>query len=81
MVRSIYRVAEYVQGRGGYLQSKELFLYLFDAVLMVATMAIIGVVHPSEINTWLKEGRGTEAVTRLEMQNLSRGERRLSKGH
>ncbi|KAM0110790.1 hypothetical protein ACP6JB_003577 [Aspergillus fumigatus] len=34
MIRSVYRVAEYVQGSDGYLQSKEAFIYVFDAALI-----------------------------------------------
>lgn len=33
MVRSIFRIVEYVQGNGGYLLRHETFLYIFDAVL------------------------------------------------
>ncbi|KAH8588744.1 RTA1 like protein-domain-containing protein [Bisporella sp. PMI_857] len=59
MLRSIFRVVEYIQGREGYLQSKEVFLYIFDAVLMFAVMTILNVVHPSQIGDLLKElGRG-----------------------
>ncbi|KAF5723988.1 Rtm1p [Fusarium mundagurra] len=40
LVRSIFRVVEYLQGNGGYLISHEVFLYIFDAVLMAIVMAI-----------------------------------------
>lgn len=40
LVRSIFRVIEYLQGNGGYLISHEIFLFIFDAVLMAITMAI-----------------------------------------
>lgn len=40
LVRSIFRVIEYLQGNGGYLISHEIFLYVFDAVLMAAAMAL-----------------------------------------
>lgn len=49
MIRSIYRVAEYVQGSGGYLQSKELFIYVFDAALMFICCLIFNIFHPSGI--------------------------------
>ncbi|KAL1975868.1 hypothetical protein VTN31DRAFT_4260 [Thermomyces dupontii] len=39
-VRSVFRVVEYMQGNDGYLISHEVFLYLFDALLMVAVMVI-----------------------------------------
>lgn len=40
LVRSIFRVVEYLQGNAGYLISHEIFLYIFDALLMAITMAI-----------------------------------------
>ncbi|KAL4793105.1 RTA1 like protein-domain-containing protein [Aspergillus venezuelensis] len=49
MVRSVFRVAEYLEGRGGYLQSKEVFIYLLDATLMVLCCFILNVWHPSKI--------------------------------
>ena len=49
MVRSIFRVIEYIQGMDGYLVSKEIFLYIFDAALMLCVVVIFNVVHPSEI--------------------------------
>ncbi|KAF4958096.1 hypothetical protein FGADI_2654 [Fusarium gaditjirri] len=38
LVRSIFRVIEYTQGNSGYLVSHEVFLYIFDGVLMVIVM-------------------------------------------
>ncbi|KAH7150275.1 RTA1 like protein-domain-containing protein [Dactylonectria estremocensis] len=43
LVRSIFRVIEYLQGNGGYLISHEAYLYIFDAFLMAAVMAIFAV--------------------------------------
>jgi hypothetical protein len=40
LVRSIFRVVEYIQGNDGYLISHEIFLYIFDALLMASVMAI-----------------------------------------
>ncbi|RKL41651.1 hypothetical protein BFJ72_g5543 [Fusarium proliferatum] len=40
LIRSIFRVVEYTQGNGGFLISHEVFLYVFDALLMVMVMAI-----------------------------------------
>ena len=49
LVRSAYRVAEYVQGNDGYLISHEVFLYVFDAALMFVVMVIMNWLHPSTI--------------------------------
>ncbi|OOF90142.1 hypothetical protein ASPCADRAFT_20587, partial [Aspergillus carbonarius ITEM 5010] len=54
LVRSIYRLIEYVQGFSGYLISHEAYLYVFDALLMFVVMLLFHVVHPSELNAWLK---------------------------
>lgn len=49
MIRSVTRVVEYLQGRGGYIMSHEVFLYTFDATLMFIAVLTFNVVHPSEI--------------------------------
>ncbi|KAK4465304.1 RTA1 like protein-domain-containing protein [Cladorrhinum samala] len=49
LVRSIFRVVEYVQGNGGYLISHELFLYIFDALLMALVMAIFFVFYVDDL--------------------------------
>jgi hypothetical protein len=46
MVRSIFRVVEYIQGLDGYLLSNEWPLYVFDAVLMLAVQVIFYVWSP-----------------------------------
>ncbi|KAJ6049153.1 uncharacterized protein N7446_007520 [Penicillium canescens] len=51
MIRSIYRVAEYAQGSDGYLQSKEFFIYVFDATLMLICCLLFNIFHPSKILT------------------------------
>lgn len=61
LIRCVFRLIEYVQGGGGSLMSHEVFLYIFDSVLMWSTMVIFAVVHPSEINALLK-GDGAKAV-------------------
>ncbi|KAL3469571.1 RTA1 like protein [Aspergillus californicus] len=55
LVRSIFRLVEYVQGNDGYLISHEAFAYVFDAALMFLTMVVMNVCHPSRV---LVGGRG-----------------------
>ena len=50
LVRSVFRVIEYVMGNNGYLLKKEVFLYTFDAVLMFLCMVWLNIVHPGEIH-------------------------------
>lgn len=49
LVRSIFRVVEYVGGRDGELQSKEVYFYVFDAALMFIVAILFNVHHPSRI--------------------------------
>lgn len=51
LVRSVFRVIEYVMGNNGYLLKKEVFLYIFDAVLMFLCMVWLNMVHPGEIHS------------------------------
>jgi hypothetical protein len=60
MVRSIVRIVEYTQGYNGYIISHEVFLYIFDAVLMLVVMVWMNWRHPSEVVLLL---RGQQAYS------------------
>lgn len=47
LIRSIYRLIEFVQGNDGYVISHEVFLYVFDAAMMFSVMVVMNVLHPS----------------------------------
>ncbi|KAF5010643.1 hypothetical protein FDECE_3209 [Fusarium decemcellulare] len=49
MIRSIFRAVEYLQGFDGYLLKHEVYLYLFDAILMFLVMVLLNWIHPAEI--------------------------------
>lgn len=49
LIRSIFRVVEYMQGREGELQSKEVYFYVFDATLMFIVSVLFNTYHPSKI--------------------------------
>jgi RTA1 like protein len=49
LVRSIYRVIEYLGGNDGFIQRHEVFGYIFDGVLMFTVMVIFNCVHPGII--------------------------------
>ena len=57
LVRSIVRVVEYIQGPEGVIMSNEVFIYVFDGLLMFLVLVIFVVIHPSEVNCLL--GRGS----------------------
>ncbi|KAK8137301.1 hypothetical protein PG984_005241 [Apiospora sp. TS-2023a] len=50
LVRSIFRVVEYLQGNRGYLIAHEMFLYVFDAVLMALVMGILLVWYVDDLD-------------------------------
>lgn len=49
MIRSVFRVIEYLQGNNGYLLRHEFFLYIFDALLMLVVMCLFNWVHPAQV--------------------------------
>jgi hypothetical protein len=55
LVRSLFRVAEYVQGVDGFLYTHEFSLYVFDATLIFIAMAAMNVTHPADIARLLKD--------------------------
>ncbi|KAL4784533.1 RTA1 like protein-domain-containing protein [Aspergillus varians] len=57
LIRSIFRVIEYLQGWEGYLLRTEAFIYVFDALLMWLVLVVFVLIHPSEVNCLLGRGR------------------------
>ncbi|KPM37830.1 hypothetical protein AK830_g8732 [Neonectria ditissima] len=49
LVRSVFRVAEYVLGKDGELQSNEYWIYIFDATLMGLVAVLYNWFHPSRV--------------------------------
>ncbi|KAF5561557.1 Rtm1p [Fusarium phyllophilum] len=56
LVRSIFRVIEYLQGNKGYLISHEIFLYIFDAILMALVMVIFMIWYVKHLQKESKPG-------------------------
>ncbi|KAK2761833.1 rta1 domain-containing protein [Colletotrichum kahawae] len=67
LIRSLFRVAEYVQGSGGELQSKEMYIYVFDALLIGLTSVLFNWFHPSRVinnrDTSLKQVSSSEVLS------------------
>ncbi|KAL2067746.1 hypothetical protein VTL71DRAFT_15842 [Oculimacula yallundae] len=57
LIRSIFRVVEFLQGNAGYLFRHEVFMYVFDALLMFGVLVLFNVCHPGEIRAFLEEGK------------------------
>lgn len=66
MIRSVFRVVEYLQGTDGYLLTHEIYLYIFDAALMLGVVIILNLVHPSQITSLLTGRPGLYMVLRTE---------------
>lgn len=49
MVRSVFRVVEYVMGTDGYLLRHEWTLYVFDATLMLLTVGVFAWWYPGQL--------------------------------
>ncbi|KAH6989122.1 RTA1 like protein-domain-containing protein [Ilyonectria sp. MPI-CAGE-AT-0026] len=54
LVRSVFRVIEYIQGSDGALLSNEIYIYIFDALLMWIVVVWMNYFHPSEIGLLLR---------------------------
>jgi hypothetical protein len=54
MIRSIFRLIEYVQGMEGYCMSHEWTLYIFDSVPMVLSSVLLIVYFPSTLQQTLR---------------------------
>ncbi|KAL2815211.1 RTA1 like protein-domain-containing protein [Aspergillus cavernicola] len=55
LIRSVFRLVEFIDGYGGYLMSHEVFIYLFDATLMLFVMGILNFWHPCYV---ISDGKG-----------------------
>jgi hypothetical protein len=49
LIRSVFRVVEFTGGNDGPLMTSEVYLYIFDAVLMLGVLVSLNVVHPGDI--------------------------------
>ncbi|KIL85173.1 hypothetical protein FAVG1_11602 [Fusarium avenaceum] len=74
MIRLVFRAVEYLQGFVGYLLKHEIYLYVFDAILMLLVMVIFSWCHPAEILAIISQrGNGYG----LKMGPVSHGHTRL----
>ena len=66
LVRSVFRVIEYLMGNDGFLMRHELFMYIFDSILILAAMVLFNLVHPGKII-----GRSGEKDVAMELQSCA----------
>ncbi|CAI4216068.1 unnamed protein product [Parascedosporium putredinis] len=71
MIRSVFRIIEYVMGSDGELLSKEVYLYVFDAVPMLAVCIMFNWFHPSRvISSHAADKEPITSVTSLEVLGI-----------
>lgn len=66
LVRSIFRVVEYIQGNAGYLLSHEVYLYIFDATLMFLVMLLFNWIHPSQVTDLYQKRQSAQGSVQLQ---------------
>lgn len=49
MVRSIFRMIEYAEGKDGILMKREIYVYVLDSSLMFIVIVLFSVYHPSSV--------------------------------
>jgi hypothetical protein len=49
LIRSVFRVVEFTGGIDGPLMRSEVYLYVFDAALMLGVLVNLNIVHPGDI--------------------------------
>lgn len=55
LIRSVFRVFEYIEGTDGYLMEHEWTIYIFDAVLMLLVMIVWAIRHPGVLQKFLQQ--------------------------
>ncbi|KAL2886896.1 Protein RTA1 [Ceratocystis lukuohia] len=70
LVRSLFRMVEFSQGSESELQTKEVYLYVLDATLMLAASILLNVFHPSQCFSERNTGKGSrESAVQLKDYN------------
>jgi hypothetical protein len=70
LIRSVFRVAEFIEGNDGTLMRKEIYVFIFDGLLMILLLFWMNWFHPGEIGLLL---RGDEAIKNgLELMTVKR---------
>ncbi|KAF7549474.1 hypothetical protein G7Z17_g6359 [Cylindrodendrum hubeiense] len=76
LIRSVFRVIEFIQGNHGALMRSEVYVFVFDGLLMLVALAWMNWFHPGEIGLLL---RGDEPIKNgLELVKVGREKRRRS---
>ncbi|KAH8598860.1 RTA1 like protein-domain-containing protein [Bisporella sp. PMI_857] len=74
MIRSIFRVVEFLMGNDGYLFSHEWFMWVFDALLMLFVLILFCCIHPGGIRHYINEMKDSpleSSSTPVQLQEYS----------
>ena len=66
MIRSLFRVIEYITGTDGYLMVHEWPLYVFDTIFMLGVLVLFYFYHPSRIPGLVHEKQHATRITSIE---------------
>ncbi|KZM20554.1 uncharacterized protein EKO05_0011075 [Ascochyta rabiei] len=69
MIRSVFRVVEYLQGNNGYILRHEVHLYIFDALLMLIVMCLFNWIHPAQVTGLYHQRMAESDMYTMEMHN------------
>lgn len=66
LLRSVFRVIEYLMGNSGFILAHEYMLYIFDTILMLVVLGIFLWRHPGEL--FVGSGKGTSSGMILDIE-------------
>ncbi|KAL2831641.1 RTA1 like protein-domain-containing protein [Aspergillus pseudoustus] len=55
LIRSVFRLVEFIDGYGGFLMTHEAFIYIFDTLPMCVVMVVMNLWHPCYV---IRDGKG-----------------------
>ena len=77
LVRSVFRIVEFIEGNDGFIMRREYLLYIFDACLMSLTGFVLAIVYPGFLLAQKKSLRHSDG----ELQLVSTQDRSIDSGH
>jgi len=69
LIRSVFRVVEFSAGNDSVIMRNEVFLIIFDSILMLGVVVALNLVHPGTIMG--SKGRAREGVIPLEDRDVT----------
>lgn len=68
LVRSVFRIVEYLMGNSGYILAHEYMLYIFDTTLMLVVLGIFLWRHPGELFLGSDKGTSFGRLMNIELE-------------